>query len=137
MSKTQDGLKTAMSGRVIIRPGLNIREHEIRGAQALANKGLIVEFIPESDEPRTTSPDLLINGVRWEMKSPTASSAKALERNLRKALHQSENVIIDCRRMKKMPEEAVLRELKKLAVSVKGIKCLIMIGKSGNIVDIK
>ncbi len=49
---------------------------------------------------RVTSPDVVINGVIWEMKSPQASDNKAIERNLRKACKQSPNIIFDSQRMK-------------------------------------
>lgn len=119
--------RTRACGRVIIASGLNVREHEIRTAQALAAHGMVVEFIPESFEERITSPDVLIDGVRWEIKSPTASNSKALERNLRRALRQSENVILDSRRMKLMADSTVRRELVKLSTSISKLRKLMLI----------
>lgn len=46
-------------------------------------------FIKKSDENREKTPDLLIDGQHWEMKAPKTSNARAIDRNLRRALRQS------------------------------------------------
>lgn len=128
---------TSTQGKIIIAPDVNVRPHEMDTARVLANSGMTVEFLRCSTEYRVTSPDILINGISWEIKAPTASNAKAIERNLRKALHQSSNIIFDSRRMKHMPDAIVERELRKFALVIKGIKKLVFVNRHCQIIDIK
>lgn len=105
-------------GKIIIAPDLNVWPHELKTAEALARAGYTVEFIRRSEEQRVKSADVLINGIIWEMKAPRADSLKAIERNLKRARWQSENIIFDCRRMKKLPEKAIEREVEKQAFTI-------------------
>jgi hypothetical protein len=115
-------------GKIIIAPGLNIWPHELKTAEALAAAGFTVKFIRRSEEPRQTSADVNINGTEWEIKSPEANNLKAVQRNLRRALKQSCNVIFDCRRMKHLPSEALEREVRTQAKALRSLKRLIFIG---------
>lgn len=96
-------------GKIIIAPDLNVWPHEYETAKALAMAGMTVEFIRRSEEHRTTSADVIVNGLIWEIKAPESDKAKVIEKNLRKALHQSKNVIFDARRMKKLPDMVIER----------------------------
>ena len=80
--------------QIIIQSGANVWPHEMKTAEALAAAGRTVEFIRRSEEQRTTSADAIIDGIVWEMKAPKASNLKAIEKNLRKALDQSNCVIL-------------------------------------------
>ena len=63
---------------------------------------------------------------------------KRVEKNIRRALLQSNNVIFDCRRMKNIPDTAVERELRTCANGrVKKLRRLIFINRKGNVIDIK
>lgn len=124
-------------GKIIIAPDLNVWPHELKTAEALARAGYTVEFIRRSEEQRAKSADVLINGIIWEMKAPRADNLKAIERNLKRARWQSENIIFDCRRMKKLPEKAIEREVEKQAFTIARINRLILITKHGIIIDIK
>ena len=75
-------------GKIIIAPDLNVWPHEYETAKALAMAGMTVEFIRRSEEYRTTSADVIINGMGWEIKSPRSDKASAIDKNIRKALHQ-------------------------------------------------
>jgi hypothetical protein len=46
-------------GKIIEPARCNIRDHERKTAKAIANTGCIVEFVLESDQDFTKSPDLL------------------------------------------------------------------------------
>lgn len=78
-------------GKIIIAPDLNVWPHEYETAKSLAMAGMTVEFIRRSEEYRTTSADVIIDGAAWEIKAPKAINPKAIERNLRKASHQAAN----------------------------------------------
>ena len=124
-------------GKIIIAPGINVWPHELKTAEALAEAGYVVEFIRRSEERRARSADCVIGGKLWEMKAPTASNMKAVEKNLRKALNQAPHVIFDCRRMKGVPDAAIEREVRTcVAGRVRGLKCVLFVNRKGKIVDI-
>lgn len=83
-----------------------------------------MKFLRHSEEDRTTSADVAVNGLVWEMKAPKADNARAIDRNLRRALHQSPNIIFDSHRMKKLPDAVIERELRKYAQEMRSIKHL-------------
>lgn len=124
-------------GKIVIAPGINLWEQEYETAQALAMAGLTVEFIRRSEENRRTSADAMINGLVWEMKAPKADNARAIDRNLRRALHQSPNIIFDSHRMKKLPDAVIERELRKHVLEMRSIKHLWFINRHREIIDIK
>lgn len=66
-------------GKVIKSAGLNVWPHEQYMADKLADAGHIVEFLQPSNAKYQSTPDVMIDGERWEMKSPRASNIKAIE----------------------------------------------------------
>ena len=125
-------------GQIIIQSGANVWPHEMKTAEALAAAGRTVEFIRRSEEQRTTSADAKIDGIVWEMKAPKASNLKAIEKNLRKALDQSNCVILDSRRMKGIPDHAIERELQACAAGrIKNLKHLLFVNRKAQVIDIK
>ncbi len=106
-------------------------------ARAVADAGYDVEFAHRTWGDRITSPDVVINGVVWEMKSPQASDRKAIERNLRKASKQSQSVIFESQRMKGASDAEIERQLRRLRPHIKAIKRLWFINREREIVDIR
>ena len=127
---------TKDKGKIIIPAGVNVWSHELRTAKTLAEAGLTVEFVPQSTMEHQTTADVMISQEIWEFKSPKSGSIKAIERNLKRARWQSPNIVFDSQRMKKLPDIVVERELRKRYGEIKGIKRLIFIGKSRNLIDI-
>ena len=123
-------------GRIVIPASSHPWSHELATAHALANFGKTVEFLPETEGTRVTSPDILMDGLVWEMKAPESSNVKSLQKTLRRAGRQSPNVIVDSSRMKGVPDQAVERELRRLLPLVKSISRLILVTKQGEVVDI-
>lgn len=78
-----------------------------------------------------------MDGLIWEMKSPKADNIKAIERNVKRARIQSENVIIGSRRMKRVPDAAILRALEKQAHEVKGVSRPLFVNRHGNVIVVK
>ena len=116
---------------------LNIQEHELSTARALADAGYDVEFAHKTEGNRVTSADVIVNGVLWEMKSPQAGNRKAIERNLRKASRQSANIIFDSQRMKGISDAEVEKELRKYAAHIKAIRRLWFVDRNRAVIDIK
>ena len=124
-------------GKIVIAPEVNIWPHELKTAEALAAAGYIVEFMRRSEGFRVTTADVVMNGVIWEMKSPESSQLKVIEKNIRHALHQSRDVIFDSRRMKKLDNERIEREVRKWANQLTSVRRLIYINRRGEVVKIK
>lgn len=124
-------------GSIKILGDVDVWPHEYRTAVALSRAGFNVTFIKKSDEDREKTPDLLIDGQLWEMKAPKASNARAIDRNLRRALRQSRRIIIDSRRMKDLPDATVERELRKHARDMRSIERLVFVNHRGEVIDIK
>ena len=117
------------TGKIIIAPDINVWPHELETAKALSRAGMTVEFLRRSEEQRTTSADVVIDGLQWEMKAPKAGNARRIQKTLREALHQADSVIFDSRRMPQMPDSAIERELRKSAGSLKSIRRLIFVNR--------
>ncbi|MDY6353167.1 MAG: hypothetical protein SPL57_09085 [Lachnospiraceae bacterium] len=84
-------------------------EHEFRIARYFADRGKNVRFIQRSNIPGVHSPDLYMDGLNWEMKSPIGDGKHTVEHIFRKAMDQSKYVIIDLRRCK-MEESRAIKE---------------------------
>ena len=51
-------------GEIRIPAGINIWQHELSTANALAETGLIVEFLPTKDIKNKKLPDILMDGEK-------------------------------------------------------------------------
>lgn len=110
--------------------------HEASAIQLLKASGRSVTRIPRSREPGERTADIVVDGEIYEMKSPTASSTRALERNVRRALHQAQRVVIDGRRMSKMSNQKLEHELTKMAGQIRSLRALLLITHDGRVIDI-
>lgn len=128
---------TKRVGKVIKIAGLNVWPHEQYMADQLANAGYTVEFIKPSNTKYQSTPDVYIDGEKWEMKSPRASSLKAVERNLKLGSWQSSKIVFTARRMKNIPDKAVQRELTKKLAELSKITVIKFITRHGDIIDIQ
>lgn len=82
------------------------------------------------------SPDVLIDGETWEMKSPKSTKLAAVERNLKKAYRQSKNIVLDSQRMGRLPDKSIQKELIKQFQLTKSIKRLIFVDRKREAIDI-
>jgi len=129
--------RVSKKGRIIIPDGVNIWPHEHKTAKALIRYGHVVEFIRRSTRLRETSADAYLDGEKWEMKSPTADHIKAIKRNLKDARWQSDKVVFDSRRMKRVPDKAIERELSTQLSGIKEVRRIKFVNRHGEVVDIK
>lgn len=126
-------MKKLKKARIIIPANIVPWEHELRVARILALAGHTVEFLPTRSQKTA---DILLDGVEYEIKSPITSNSKKIIRNLKRALKQSQNVIIDSFRVKGMKDDALLKLLVSRARDQKTLKRLLLITKFGQIIDI-
>lgn len=127
---------TKRKGKIIIPAGRAPWAHEMRVAEVLAAAEHVVEFLPER---MVKTADILVDGVEFEIKSPLTNKVNTLEHNLKRALKQSSNIIIDISRMdgRKMPEAKVKSFLLLKCKQHPQIKRMLLITKAKRIVDIR
>lgn len=109
-------------------------DHEISAALILSEYFQTdITFIKRS---HMHTADFLINGQVWEHKSPTGDGKRTMQNNLRKADDQSTCIVMDLRRCKMRPDQAINRIRYELAKANK-IKRLIVIQKNRRILELK
>ena len=80
------------------------------------------------------TPDIQMEGVVWEMKSPTGGGKHTIKHNMQNAKHQSRNVIIDLRRCK-WPEDKAIKEIERHFNLSKRFQRMKIITNSENLLD--
>lgn len=123
-------------GSVIIPAHVSPWSHEIETAKVLAENGYVVEFVENKNQHRVKSADVIIDGVLYEFKAPVASKLSAVERNLKKAYHQSTNIVFDSRRMKYLPDKVIQKELIKQFKLTKNIKDMLFVNRKHEVIDV-
>jgi len=110
------------------------KEHEMSAAIILAYhfKADVVFLRPE----RKRTPDIDVNGTKWEIKSPKGNSKRTIDNNLRTARKQSRNIVLDLRRAKLHQNKAIVRIRYYLSVGPHNIKSLKIITKTRKVIDI-
>lgn len=90
-----------MKYKVIVETGIIDRpqDHEMKAALIAANDYFNSDIIFLRQSTHST-PDIDVNGKKWEIKSPLGNDKKTIENNLRAARKQSKNLIVDFSRMK-------------------------------------
>ena len=106
---------------------------EFEVAKFFAHQGKDVVFIPPSAIPKQHRPDILMDGVEWEIKCPVGSSKRTIENNLRKALTQSHNVIFDLRHIG-ISEKNGISQLEKQFYRREDLKRMYIISKAGEFI---
>ena len=116
--------------------GVHLEEHEYATVKLLLNTGLDVELVPTSQVKGMRTPDISINGILWEIKSPTGNGKNTLKHTLQNASHQSNNVIVDLRRCK-LPQEQAIKDLEQRFNLSKRIRRMKIITNDEIIIDFK
>jgi hypothetical protein len=107
--------------------------YELSAAQLLARHFKTdVEFISRSNY---RTPDFLLGGIAWELKSPTGGGKNNIERQLQAGLKQSQNIIFDARRSK-IHISKIRSELSRQFQLAKSMKRLVLIEKNGKIIEL-
>lgn len=87
-------------GDIIFANNYQPLNHELDTAIFLSSLGKTIEFIPASNMDNIKTPDILMDGLKWEIKSPINNGKRTIEHAFRGALQQSNNIIFDLRRSK-------------------------------------
>lgn len=121
--------------RVIIPEGLKPlpARYELSAADILATFFQTdVEFIPRSNQK---TPDFLIDGRKWELKSPTGKGKNNIQHQLQAGLKQSDNIIFDARRSK-ISIIKIRGELNRQFHLSKNIRRLVLIQKDKSVIEL-
>lgn len=126
-------------GKILIPPGSFVTVREKLVADFLATRLYkdIIFLVPNRHRGSKT-PDIEMDGLRWEIKSPRGKSPRTIENNLRLALKQSPNIILDLRRMDgRVPTRKLMTEIRRQFALAKSIKHIIVITRQDRHIDIK
>ena len=122
-------------GKVIIPSNTHPWPHERRVAELLSRYGYIIEFLPVNT---IGSADILLDGIRFEIKSPRSRKTNTIEHRIKDAVrNQSSNIIIDSSRIRNMPDIVLQQWLTERCRIQPQIKRLLFVNKKGQIIDIK
>ena len=119
----------------IIPNGVVLKTHENATVVFLTELGFDVELIPKSNTQGVHTPDILMDKIRWEMKSPTSKGKYLISNTIQRAVLQSQNVIIDLRRTKRHQTKC-LREINQEFEKSRSLKRIKIITKSRKIIDL-
>lgn len=120
----------------IVPNGVILNAHEYATVVFLTEQGYDVELIPKSNRKGVHTPDIKIDGIKWEMKAPIGEGNQLMKNTLQKALKQSTNIVVDLRRTKRHQTKC-LRELEREFNNSKSIKRLKIITKTNKMLDFK
>ena len=106
-------------------------KHELATANYFANLGNNITFIRPSNVPDNHRPDFEMNGIEWEVKSPSGNSRRSIAKRYAEASRQSHNIIFDLRRSL-LPDKICISQLEKL-YEQKHTKRLLIITKANEL----
>jgi hypothetical protein len=124
-------------GLIVVPPGVFIDRHEKLAVDFLAVKlGYNITFLSPNRRKGAKTSDMEMNDLLWEIKSPRGKSSRTIENNLRLALRQSSNIILDLRRMDgRIPTKKLLAESERQFNLTKSMRRLIVITRQEEHVD--
>ena len=114
--------------------GVVLKTHENATVVFLTAQGFDVELLQPVQRKGARTPDIRMHQLDWEIKCPTGKSANTIKRAFKVALRQSKNIIFDLRNSK-MPDKVNLPKLEKEFSDIKSAKNLIIITKSGKMLE--
>ncbi|MCL2869798.1 hypothetical protein FWF48_03255 [Candidatus Saccharibacteria bacterium] len=120
-------------GKIIRPKGLKVQPHESNAVRTLEKHGFSGEMIEPVGIKGNRTPDLSLGGVLWEIKSPTGKSRQTIERQFKRAVRQSRNIIIDTRRTK-LDDAEIEGYIKLRLKNSRNTKKVMMINKRDKII---
>ena len=124
------------TGKIEKEIGAVIEPHEALAADVLALNGFDVKFLKPLNTYKTKTPDITMNGIDWEIKSPTSSEKNTIKNSIHKATKQSRNLIVDTIRTN-LSDEVIIQQIEVSIAKHRSIKKLIVITKTRKIIVLK
>jgi hypothetical protein len=119
-------------GRIDVSRSGSLHPHELDTAQRLMRAGHHIEFLPPSGTSRT--PDVEMDGVGWELKSPTGSGKETIVQEVRRGRGQSSRLVIDLARTP-LSVEAALAQVDQALRRYDGIEAIRIITRDGQLIE--
>ena len=114
---------------------VHLEDHEYATVKLLVENGYDVELIPPSQIKGLRTPDITLNNVPWEMKSPQGDGKRTIMNTIQNASHQCGNLIIDLRRCR-LDENQAISEIEYHFRLSKRIRNLKVIRSDKTIIDL-
>jgi hypothetical protein len=124
--------------QVIIPHGLTDppQSHEISAAWILERHyNTVVEFLRPIKGYKIKTPDMVMGGLMFEMKSPTGKSKATVGEQFRRASKQSKNIVVDGRRTT-IPDNEIGKAIRTEALKRKHLHKIIFIMKDKKVVEV-
>ena len=118
----------------LITNSVYLMPHEQATVDFLLRHGYMVELIPRSKVAGVHTADILLDGVPFEIKSPTGRKRWTITRNLKRARKQSKYIVLDLRRICR-DEVLCIREAKSYLMNSRVIERVMIITKERKILD--
>ena len=112
-------------------------DHEVEAAWILARHfSTVVEYLIPVDGYKTKTNDVEIDGIIWEIKSPTGNSKTTVGNQFKEASKQrARNIVFDSRRTK-LKDSVVLSRVRFEMKRRRSVKRVLFIAKDENVVEI-
>jgi hypothetical protein len=123
-------------GNIIIPLGSNLEKHEIETVSLFASLGKDIEVLVPQRTKNSKTPDIKMDALLWEIKSPKGDGKYNLQHSFKSALRQSANLIFDLHRIK-IPELKAVEKLKKEFVLSKKARDMLIVTKDKQVLDFK
>lgn len=123
-----------MNEGMLKQNGVHLESHEYHTVRLLLDNGFDIELIPPSQIKGLHIGDFIMQGVLWELKSPTGNGKNTIKHTIQNATHQSNNIIVDLYRCR-LDETHAINELKQHFQLSKRLRRMKVITKSEKILD--
>lgn len=129
-----DGVKYYVDGKHVV---LDYSPKEKEVAEWFANKtGSTVKMVPRVNHPpNISSPDYLVNGLKFDLKEIKGSSEGTIDQNTRKAKRQAENIIYDVSQSK-LTDYEVINQFKRIYIDKRRGLNIAVIKRDNDLVEI-
>ncbi|MBP5471517.1 MAG: hypothetical protein J6Y12_02480 [Lachnospiraceae bacterium] len=116
-----------MKKGILKQNGVHLEKHEFKTVELFLNLGYDVELIPPSGIKGLHMPDIMLEGIPWEMKAPLGGGKTTIRHTMQNAGHQSCNIIIDLRRCKLNQNTAIkdIESYYKLSKRIRKMKVIV------------
>ncbi|MCL2085500.1 hypothetical protein FWH09_01030 [Candidatus Saccharibacteria bacterium] len=123
-------------GKIAMEVGAEPEKHELDTINFLARLGKNILILAPSRKRGAKTPDIRMDKVEWEIKSPVGRGSNTIRRAFGVAIAQSCYIIFDLRRSTITDERNIAR-LQKEFNDIKKVKRLLVIPKIGKILDFR
>ena len=124
-------------GSIIVEAGALPERHEMDTVNYLAALGHDIKFLVPNCAKGVRTPDIEMDGCRWELKCPCGNSKRTIENNYRSAQGQSENIIFNIRWMPITEKECIKLIKRQFELRPYKVKRILIITKDKKILDFR